>query len=122
MRTFIAVYLATDVFREDLRDNANNNITAGWYIYQFPLQSEPLCGPYFTKEEAENDFIERTTIAFVKETFPSLIKQDEKGFYWANLDDDRFYFKTYEAAALDVAQDMGISNEEFCNGKHLTAL
>lgn len=34
------------------------------------------------------------------------------GFYWENLDGDRFYFDTYEEAAEDLATDMGFYEDE----------
>ncbi len=34
------------------------------------------------------------------------------GFYWENLDGDRFYFDTYEEAAEDLATDMAFYEDE----------
>jgi hypothetical protein len=41
----IAVYLDTDCNGNDLLDNAGNPITAGWYLYEWPL-GEPTDGPF----------------------------------------------------------------------------
>lgn len=35
-----------------------------------------------------------------------------KGFYWENFDYDRFYFDTYDAAALDFATETGLYEAE----------
>lgn len=40
----MSVYLDVDVSGEDLLDSAGNPISAGWYVYSWPL-GEPLEGP-----------------------------------------------------------------------------
>jgi hypothetical protein len=36
----------------------------------------------------------------------------DKGFYWENFDYDRFYFPTYDSAALDFATEIGMHENE----------
>ncbi len=36
----------------------------------------------------------------------------DEGYYWENLDGDRFYFDTFEEAAEDIAIDMGMKKDE----------
>lgn len=48
----VTVYLDTDRNGDDLLDSAGNPITAGWYIFAFPLGSEPLDGPFDSEKEA----------------------------------------------------------------------
>lgn len=47
----VEVYLDTDCNGNDLLDNVGNPITAGWYLYSWPI-GEPSSGPYETKEDA----------------------------------------------------------------------
>lgn len=42
----IVVHLDTDTRGNDLLDSAGNPIAAGWYVYAFPFDAEPLAGPY----------------------------------------------------------------------------
>lgn len=41
----VAIYLDQDCNGNDLLDNVGNPITAGWYLYNWPL-SEPVEGPF----------------------------------------------------------------------------
>lgn len=46
----IAVYLDQDCNGNDLLDSAGNPITAGWYLYEWPL-GEPLEGPFYNEKD-----------------------------------------------------------------------
>jgi|HubBroStandDraft_1064217.scaffolds.fasta_scaffold17588_3 hypothetical protein len=36
---YIKIYLDVDIEGDDLLDSIGNNITAGWYIYQWPFDA-----------------------------------------------------------------------------------
>lgn len=55
-------------------------------------------------------------VAFVRRNWPEAIKEDASGFYWQNLDGDRFYFPTWEDAANDLAIDTGVTDAERLTG------
>lgn len=42
----IVVYLDTDTRGNDLVDSVGSPISAGYYVYSFPLDGEPLAGPF----------------------------------------------------------------------------
>lgn len=48
----IAVYLDQDCNGNDLLDSVGNPITAGWYLYTWPLGGEPTDGPFESEAEA----------------------------------------------------------------------
>jgi hypothetical protein len=50
----IVVYLDQDCNSNDLLDSVGNNITAGWYLYTWPLGGEPTDGPFENEAEAVN--------------------------------------------------------------------
>lgn len=47
----ITVYLDVDCNGNDLLDDAGNCITAGWYLFKWPL-GEPTSGPYEHEADA----------------------------------------------------------------------
>lgn len=49
---------------------------------------------------------------FIRPRFTGDATLYDYGYFWENLDGDRFYFETYEAAAHDVAQDMDFTEHE----------
>jgi hypothetical protein len=69
-----------------------------------------LCNARTRREEYEKEMA--ANVAFVRATFPNCILKDAKGFYWANLDGDRFYFDTWESAAEDFAAEIAVTDEE----------
>lgn len=55
---------------------------------------------------------EHSGAPFKRPTFTDDARLYSSGFYWANEEGDRFYFTTYEAAAEDLAVDIGMSEDE----------
>lgn len=63
------------------------------------------------KLQAERDFARN--VAFVRKHWPDDIKPDGAGgFYWLNVDGDRFTFATYDEAADDYATECGVTDAE----------
>jgi len=48
----IAIYLDTDCNGNDLQWQPGLNVTAGWYLFAWPFNSEPISGPYEHEQEA----------------------------------------------------------------------
>ncbi len=49
---------------------------------------------------------------FVRPAFTGDRTKYSSGFYWENSDADRFYFSTFDEAAEDLANDIGMDETE----------
>jgi hypothetical protein len=56
----------------------------------------------------------RLNVRFIRKHLTKSIKRDERGFYYSNADSPpaRFYFKTWQEAAADLAIEIGVTDEE----------
>ena len=56
----------------------------------------------------------RLNVRFIRRHFAKTIKRDERGFYYSNADSPpaRFYFKTWQEAAADLAIEIGVTDQE----------
>ena len=56
----------------------------------------------------------RLNVRFIRRHLTKSIKQDERGFYYSNADSPpaRFYFKTWQEAAADLAIEIGVTDQE----------
>lgn len=50
---YVAVYLDVDTDGNDLLNSDGSNISAGWYLFKWPL-TEPVAGPFSGKGECES--------------------------------------------------------------------
>jgi hypothetical protein len=59
-------------------------------------------------------WLERLNVRFIRRHLTKTIKRDERGFYYSNADNPpaRFYFKTWQEAAADLAIEIGVTDEE----------
>lgn len=49
----------------------------------------------------------------IRIAYPDAIKKGLSGlFYWTNIDGDWFSFDTFDEAAIDLAQDIGMDEDE----------
>lgn len=63
MRKYIAIYLDTDTSGDDLRDSGDNNVSAGWYVYSWPLDGNDPTGPFDSEQLAVEYALDELTEA-----------------------------------------------------------
>ena len=69
---------------------------------------------YQNRAHQDLAWFERLYVRFIRRHFAKTIKRDERGFYYSNADNPpaRFYFKTGQEAAADLAIEIGVTDEE----------
>lgn len=48
----VTLYLDCDTLGNDLLDSVGNPISAGWYVYKWPITDDPEAGPFEYKADA----------------------------------------------------------------------
>jgi hypothetical protein len=69
---------------------------------------------YQNRAHQDLAWFERLNVRFIRRRLAKSIKRDERGFYYSNADcpPARFYFKTWQEAAADLAIEIGVTDEE----------
>jgi hypothetical protein len=69
---------------------------------------------YQNRAHLDLAWFERLNVRFIRRRLAKSIKRDERGFYYSNADNPpaRFYFKTWQEAAADLAIEIAVTDEE----------